>query len=104
MLSNIFSIVLTTYFKKNLGYDVIKGSPFSNGYSDTDFAYMLSYLFFAEHCFVYLSQLFKRWFDNKYGEGKRFCTLTKIRYSLYSIEFIFDIILYTLTFVYFLKI
>ena len=47
MLCNIISIGLTTYFKKTLGYDMIKGTPFSNGYSDTDFAYMLSYLFFA---------------------------------------------------------
>lgn len=104
MLCNIISILLTNHFKKSLGYDLIKGTPNTFGYSDTEFAYMLSYLFFAEHCFVYLSQLFKRWFDNKYGEVAKYCTLKKIKYALYFTEFIFDIVLYTLAFIYFLKV
>ena len=55
MLCNIICIGLTTVWKDSLRFDVVGGDLNFLGYSDTELAYMINYLFFAEHCFVYLS-------------------------------------------------
>ena len=55
MLCNIICIGLTTVWKDSLNFDLVKGDLNSLGYSDTEYAYIINYLFLGEHCFIYLS-------------------------------------------------
>ena len=55
ILCNIICIGLTTVWKDSLHFDLVKGDLNSLGYSDTEYAYIINYLFLGEHCFIYLS-------------------------------------------------